>query len=189
MTLALPFDQPAFFFLYLFVDALLFPLASTFYVIYLGERHSPVLVALLGAAATTGGSVAQYLAVRWLVTRPPRAVSGWIARQRERLERAVQGSSHATFWALFLIYATPLGAGPLRLIAAAAGFSLWRFALAIFLGCIPYYYVLARVGEAVKLPAWVYASAAGAFIALGLAHWLSNRARERERRAGGGEAQ
>jgi ribonucleoside-triphosphate reductase len=180
MTPALPFDDPAFFFLYLFADALLFPLASTFYVIYMGERLSPLLVALVGALATAGGSVVQYLIVRWLVTRP-RATGGWIGRQRERLERAIQGSSHATFWALFVIYATPLGAGPLRLIAAAAGFSLWRFTLAIFLGCLPYYYVLARVGQAVKLPAWVYASAGGAFLLLGLVHWMSKRARERRR--------
>ena len=178
MSLPLPFDQLPFYFAYLFVDALLLPLASTLYVIYMGERHSPTLVAILGAFATTAGSVAQYLVVRWLVTRK-RASSGWLGRQRARLESVVQGSTHATFWALFVIYATPLGAGPLRLIAAVAGFPLWRFALAILLGCLPYYYILARVGEAVKLPAWVYATAGAAFLALGLLTWLSRRSRAR----------
>ena len=69
MTLPLPFDQLWFFFAYLFTDALFFPLASTVYVIYMGERHSPLVVSTVGALATTGGSVAQYLVVRWIVTR------------------------------------------------------------------------------------------------------------------------
>jgi membrane protein YqaA with SNARE-associated domain len=183
MSLPLPFDQLPFYFAYLFVDALLLPLASTVYVIYMGERHAPFLVAVLGAFATALGSIGQYLLVRWIL-RHKRASGGWIGRQRERLEHAIQGSSHATFWALFVIYATPLGAGPLRLIAAAGGYSLWRFALAILLGCLPYYYVLARVGEAVRFPAWVYACAGGAFLAIGLAQWLAGRARANERRKG-----
>jgi ribonucleoside-triphosphate reductase len=178
MSLALPFDQLWFYFVYLFVDALLLPLASTVYVIYMGERHAPWIVAALGALATTAGSIVQYVFVRWLVTRR-RASGGWLGRQRERLERAVKGARHATFWALFVIYATPLGAGPLRLIAAAAGFPLWQFALAILLGCLPYYYLLARLGQAVKLPAWVYAAAGATFLAFGLAHWLAGRARAR----------
>ncbi len=182
---ALPpvFDHPIVFFVYLFTDALLFPLASTVYVAYFGAHHAPLFTALLGALGTALGSVAQYLGVRWLVTRP-RGLPGWLVRLRGRVEEGVAGSTHATFWALFVIYATPLGAGPLRLVAAAGGFPLGRFALAIFLGCVPYYFALAYFGHAVHLPGWVYAAAMLAALGLGAAQWLSRRARAHAARHG-----
>lgn len=170
------FDHLAVYALYLFVDALALPLASTVYVAYLGTRHEPLLVAGLGALATTAGSIAQYLAVRWLLAHP-RLQWPWLARGRAAIVSAVGRAGHATFWALFVIYATPLGAGPLRLVAAAGGYPLPRFALAILLGCLPYYALVATLGRAVRLPAWVYgALLAGSIAATGLV-WLGRRAR------------
>lgn len=172
------FERLDFFFGYLFVDALLLPLASTVYVAYAGTKHAPALIAFVGALATTLGSIVQYLLVRFVVTRPS-GLPGWLVRLRGRIEGALTGSRHATFWALFVIYATPLGAGPLRLVAAAGGFPLGQFALAIFLGCLPYYFALAWFGHAVKLPTWVYASAIVAVVALGAAQFLARRAQRR----------
>src|SRR5678815_3789841 len=108
---------------------------------------------------------------RWIVTGPA-GLPGWLVRLRTRIEGALDGSEHATFWALFVIYATPLGAGPLRLVAAAGGFPLARFALAIFLGCLPYYFALAWFGKAVRLPTWVYASAIVAIVAIAAAQFM-----------------
>ena len=150
------FDHLGFFFLYLFVDALALPIASTVYVAYMGERHHPLLVAVLGTLGTTAGSVGQYLAVRWLIAHPS-LQRPWLVKLRERIVTAVRGAGQATFWALFVIYATPLGAGPLRLVAAVAGYPLGRFAGAIALGCLPFYTAVAILGRAVQLPAWVYA--------------------------------
>jgi uncharacterized membrane protein YdjX (TVP38/TMEM64 family) len=172
------FDRLDFFFGYLFVDALLLPLASTVYVAYAGTKHAPALVAFAGASATTLGSIVQYLLVRWIVTRPS-GLPGWLVRLRTRVEEAMDSGRTATFWTLFVIYATPLGAGPLRLIAAAGGFPLPRFALAIFLGCLPYYFALAWFGRAVRLPTWVYASAIIAIVALAAAQFLARRAQGR----------
>ena len=166
-----PFDHLGLYVLYLFVDALAFPIASTLYVAYMGQRHPPLLVAGLGALATTAGSVGQYLVVRWLLARPS-LQRPWLVRLRERIVGAVAGAGQATFWALFVIYATPLGAGPLRLVAAAGGYPLPKFAAAILLGCLPFYTAVAILGRAVRLPAWAYAAliavtvAATAFLAL-----------------------
>jgi membrane protein YqaA with SNARE-associated domain len=172
------FDQMWFFFGYLFVDALALPLASTVYVAYAGTKNPPALVALVGALGTTLGSLGQYQIVRWIVTRPS-GLPGWLVRLRDRIEGLVGGSSHATFWALFVIYATPLGAGPLRLVAAAGRYSRWKFLLAIFLGCLPYYFALAWFGHSVRLPAWVYACAIVAVFALGIAQLMARRAQRR----------
>ena len=172
------FDQGWFFFLYLFFDALFFPLASTVYVAYFGARHDPWLACSLGALGTTLGSLVQYGIVRWVVTRPS-GLPGWLVRLRNRVEEALAGSTHATFWALFVIYATPLGAGPLRLVAAAGGYPLLRFAAAIALGCLPYYAAVAWIGSAVKLPPWVYAAAIISAVAFAVVVWMSRQARER----------
>ncbi len=149
-------DHLGVFVLYLFVDALALPIASTLYVAYMGERHHPLLVGVLGALGTTAGSIGQYLLVRWLIAHPALQWP-WLVRLRERIVAAVGGAGHATFWTLFVVYATPLGAGPLRLVAAVAGYPLPRFAAAIALGCLPYYTAVAILGRAVKLPAWAYA--------------------------------
>jgi len=150
------FDSLVVFFLYVFLDSLILPIASTVYLAYMGRLHPPLLVAVLGAIATTAGSIAQYLAVRWLLAHPG-LQQPWLASTRARIETLVTGAGHATFWALFVIYATPLGAGPLRLVAAAGGYPLTRFSAAIFLGCVPYYAVVAWVGATFKISPWVYA--------------------------------
>lgn len=165
-----------FLFAFTFVDAFGLPIASTVLMAYLGTRHPPLAVALVGAGATAAGSVAQYLVVRWLL-RWEQHLPGALRRLRRRLEIIVAGAGGATFWALFVIYATPLAAGPLRLIAAATGYSLSRFALAIGLGCIPYYFVLAWIGHTIRLPLWAYAACAGVLVAGSLAVWLVQRRR------------
>ena len=86
--------------------------------------------------------------MRWLLAHPGLQWA-WLVRLRERITGMVAGAGHATFWALFVIYATPLGAGPLRFVAAAGGYPLPRFAAAIALGCLPYYAVVAWLGRAV----------------------------------------
>ena len=170
------FDHLGTYVLYLFVDALALPIASTLYVAHMGARHAPLLVAALGAVATTAGSIGQYLLVRWLVAHPA-LQWGWLRRTRERIVAAVAGAGGATFWALFVIYATPLGAGPLRLVAAVGGYPLPRFGLAILLGCLPYYTAVAVLGRAIRLPAWAYAGLiAVAIIMTALVAWRRGRA-------------
>jgi uncharacterized membrane protein YdjX (TVP38/TMEM64 family) len=122
--------------------------------------------------------VGQYVAVRWLLAHPGLQWD-WLVRLRGRIAGMVAGAGHATFWALFVIYATPLGAGPLRLVAAAGGYPLPRFAAAIALGCLPYYAVIAWLGRAIGLPPWVYAVAILGAIAFAVVAWMSGRARER----------
>ena len=104
---------------------------ATLYVAYMGTVHPPILVAVVGALGTTAGSIAQYLIVRWLLGRG-RSLPHALERLRTRLTQTVRATHAATFGALFVVYATPLSAGPLRLIAAAAGFPLRHGSLVEF---------------------------------------------------------
>jgi uncharacterized membrane protein YdjX (TVP38/TMEM64 family) len=166
-----------FLFAFAFVDALGIPLASTILMAYLGTLHPPIAVAVVGAAGTAGGSVAQYVIVRWLLRwehRLPRV----LRRARARLQQFVEGARTATFWTLFVIYATPLAAGPLRLIAAATGYTLSLFALAIGLGCVPYYFALAWVGHAIRLTAWQVVVLAAVIAVVSVIAWMRRRKRQ-----------
>ena len=153
----------------LFVDALVLPMASTLYVAAMGNVYPPLLVAFSGAAATTLGSLAQYGIVRWLMTLAP-ARRGTLYRLRQRIERVGAAAPAATTAALFVVYATPLSAGPLRVIAAVSRFPLWRFTLAIGLGCLPYYYTLALLGRMVRFPLWILLPAVAIVGVLGVVY-------------------
>ena len=72
--------------------------------------------------------------------------------------------------------ATPLPDAPLKLVAAAAGYPVGRYALAIFLGALPYYFALVIAGRKFKPPAWLLVAATVA-IALGV---LIDRLRRRQ---------
>lgn len=165
----------------LFADALVLPMASTLYVAAMGNVYPPLLVAVSGAAATTLGSLAQYGIVRWLITLAP-AQRGVLCRVRQKIERVGAAAPAATTAALFVVYATPLSAGPLRLIAAVSGFPLWRFTLAIALGCLPYYYTLALLGRMVRFPLWILLPAVAIVGVLGVVHlarrWRDNAVRD-----------
>jgi uncharacterized membrane protein YdjX (TVP38/TMEM64 family) len=101
-----------------------------------------------------------------------------LRRVRRRLEHIVGGAQTATFWTLFVIYATPIAAGPLRLIAAASGYSLVRFSLAIGLGVLPYNFVLATIGHTIRVPVRVYVVLAVVVLSIALIGWWVRRRRK-----------
>ena len=65
-------------------------------------------------------------------------------------------------------------------MAAAARYPISRFALALFLGALPYYFALAWLGSRLKVPGWILFTAAIALVLLGL---LIDRLRQRRRPA------
>src|SRR5262245_17137412 len=87
-------DHLWFLFVFTFVEALGAPLASPVYVAYMGTRHPPLAVAVVGAAGTAGGSIAQYLLVRWLLRWEYR-LPAVLRRLRARLETMVAGAEGA----------------------------------------------------------------------------------------------
>jgi uncharacterized membrane protein YdjX (TVP38/TMEM64 family) len=151
--------------LWLFVDGATFAFFTTPLLLQYGKYHAPWQVAVAGGAASALGSIVQLLVLKWaLASEHP-----WMKRfapSREKLAAATQQYPSASFLALLLARATPLPDAPLKLVAAVVGYPSLLYGLALFLGALPYYFVLALVGNKVHVPGWVLVIA-GVVIVLG----------------------
>jgi uncharacterized membrane protein YdjX (TVP38/TMEM64 family) len=141
----------------LFADGATLGLFTTPLLLRYGHLHPPLAVALLGGAASALGSALQLLALRWLV-RDARPWMRRIAPSRDRVEAALARYPSASFLALVVARATPLPDAPLKLVAAALEYPVWRYGVAVFLGSLPYYFALAYVGKLIAIPPWVFAA-------------------------------
>lgn len=147
--------------------------------LYYGKYHEAWVVGLAGSAASAAGSAIQLLLLRWAFS----ARHSWMRRfapSREKVEEAIRRYPSATFSALVLARATPLPDAPLKLVAAVAEYPIGLYSLAVFLGALPYFYVLAVLGKEFEIPTWVLLLAV-VIIALG---FLADRLRVRRKRAG-----
>jgi membrane protein YqaA with SNARE-associated domain len=149
--------------LLLFLDGATLAVFTTPLLLAYGKYHPPWIVALCAAAASAAGGAIQITLLRWLLSsRHP-----WTARfapLRHKIESAVGHHPSASFVALVVARATPLPDAPLKLAAAAANYPVSRYCAAILLGSIPYYFALALLGHALKLPAWVLITAAALIV-------------------------
>jgi uncharacterized membrane protein YdjX (TVP38/TMEM64 family) len=165
--------------LLLFADGATFAFFTTPLLLQYGKFHPPWTVALAGGAASAAGSAVQLAVMRWAL----RSDRPWLRRflpAREKLQAALDRYPSATFLAILLARATPLPDAPIKLVAAAADYPVWRYALALTLGALPYYYALALIGNRVRIPNWVLAAAAVAIV-IG---FVVDRLRKRTAQAG-----
>lgn len=104
----------------------------------------------------------------------------WMRRfapSRESIETTLKSYPSASFLMLAVARATPLPDAPLKLVAAVIRYPIRLYALATFLGSMPYYFVLALIGHSFRIPGWVLIAALG-LILLGLTlDWLRKRLR------------
>src|SRR5438128_9643063 len=123
-------------------------------VLYFGKFHASWVVALLGSVSSAAGSAVQLLLLRWALSSGRR----WMKRfapSREKVEEAIRRYPSASFLALLLARATPLPDAPLKLVAAVVEYPVGLYALAVLLGALPYFYVLALLGKEVRVPNWI----------------------------------
>ena len=163
--------------LLLFLDGATFAFFTTMLLLHYGHVYPPWQVAVFGGAASAAGSVVQLLMLRWAMA------SGhpWMKRfapSQEKLTATLARYPAASFMALMVARATPLPDAPLKLVAAAVRYPPLLYGLAILIGALPYYYALAWVGSAVRIPPWILFGA-GVVIVLGA---LFDQWRKRRRR-------
>ena len=153
--------------LVLFAEAGSLSFLTTPTLLYYGKFHTPWVVGLLGSVASAAGSALQLWLLRWALSDR----HGWMRRwapSREKVEQAVRKFPSASFMALLLARATPIPDAPLKIVAAVVEYPILLYTLAVFLGSLPYFYVLALVGKEVHVPNWILAAAI-LVIALGFA--------------------
>ena len=162
--------------LLLFLDGATFAFATTPLLLEYGKHHAPWLVAIAGGASSALGSTVQLLILRWaLASNRP-----WMRRlapSRDKIDAAVRGYPAATFLAILLARATPLPDAPIKLVVASGRYPLPLYALALFLGALPYYFLLAWLGKVVRIPTWVIIVAVVVIAAAVLVERLRRRAR------------
>lgn len=149
--------------LLLFLDGATLAVATTPLLLTYGKYHAPWVVALSGATASALGGAIQIVLLRWVLSARHPWTRRW-APTREAILNAVKHHPSASFLTLVVARATPLPDAPLKLAAAAANYPVSRYCAAILIGSIPYYFLLALVGHALKLPAWVLIVAAALIV-------------------------
>ena len=140
--------------LLLFADGATFAIFTTPLLLQYGKYHAPWQVAVFGGAFSAAGSVVQLLLLRWVLG----ASQPWMKRfapSREKLDAALRSYPSTLFLALVWARLTPLPDAPLKLVAAAIRYSPLRYGVAVYLGAIPYYFLLALAGSKFKIPGWV----------------------------------
>jgi len=157
----------------LFVDGATFAFATTLLIILYAPHHGPWELAVAGSLASALGSALQFQVLRLMLDSGHR----WLHRfapSREKLAAAVGKNPSASFLTILVARATPLPDAPVKLVAAAGRYPVHLYALAILLGALPYYFVLAflarkaaALAREFKVPWWVVA-AAFALVGLGL---------------------
>ncbi len=140
--------------LVLFVDNATTASFTTPLLLTYAPRFEPWQVGVFGAASAGAGSTVQLLLFRWILG------SDWawakrLAPSRERVAKALAASPSASFMAILIARATPLPDGPIKLVAAAGHYPLPRYFLAVLLGGIPYFALLAWLGHEFPVPPWV----------------------------------
>jgi uncharacterized membrane protein YdjX (TVP38/TMEM64 family) len=151
----------------LFADGATFAFATTVLLLHYGRLHEPWEVAVFGGAASAAGSVLQL----WLLRLGLRSDRPWMRRflpAHDKVTAALARYPSASFLAILLARATPLPDAPIKLVAAAAGYPLPLYFVAIYLGALPYYWLLAALGHTFRIPGWVLVAALVA-IAVGVA--------------------
>jgi uncharacterized membrane protein YdjX (TVP38/TMEM64 family) len=162
--------------LLLFVEGGTLSFLTTPTLLYYGRYREPWLVAVLGSAASAAGSALQLLLLRWALSgRHP-----WMQRfapSREKVEAAVSRYPSASFMALLVARATPLPDAPLKVVAAVVGYPILLYSLAVLLGALPYFYVLALLGREFRVPNWILIASAALIVAGLLVDYLRRRMR------------
>lgn len=151
----------------LLIDNATFGAFSTPLLLAGGVAHAPWKVAVFGGLAAAIGSMIQLYGLRWALA----ADRPWLRRAlplRTRLEEGLARYRRASFLALVLVRATPVPDLPLKLVAAAGKYPVPLYGVAVWLGALPYYYLLAKLGAVFRPPLWTIAAAAAVIVAAGL---------------------
>ena len=140
--------------LLLFIDNATFAALTTPLLLVYAPHFEPWQVGLFGATAAGAGSTLQLRLFRWVLE------SDWpwvkrFAPSREAVQKALASSPGASFMAIVIARATPIPDAPVKILAAAGRYPLPLYFLAVLIGGIPYFALIAWIGHEFPVPPWV----------------------------------
>lgn len=163
-------------FLYTIPSHSVIPLPHEPAVVLAGKLYDPLVVALVAGLATFVSSFLDYETVQYLFDRT-RVGS---ARDHRVYRGCVYYFLKAPFLSLVLAAFVPfIAIYPFRILSPTSGYPLRRYALAVFIGRLPRFYLEAMLGHALN---WTNTVLAGAAILLACWAILARVSRHLERR-------
>jgi membrane protein YqaA with SNARE-associated domain len=140
----------------------LLPLPHEPGLLYFAEFYSPWSLAIAGALGAAVGACTDYwimnIALRPAGDEPGGKLKQSIERLRnaEHSQKAIRWFLRRPFVTTFVFALTPLPMHFVRVLAPASGYSRNRYVLAIVLGCMPRFYLVALLGHQLSLPPWFF---------------------------------
>jgi len=138
--------------------------------LYGGIFH-PLFVAILGAFSVCWIEFYNYRILSFVTSiRKVRTFTSKCAYQK-----AETWFNKVPFFSIVFACFTPIPYAPFRLLAVTSNYPMNRLLIAVFIGRLPKYYLLALIGEVINLPPWVY----GVFfiLLLGFAIWRKTKSK------------
>ena len=136
------------YFFYMTLACTFFPLPTPPTVMYMGELHDALVVAVVGGVASCLAGLIDYSLFLLLIKQKKvRAL-----QESSFYKRCAAFFNRIAFVSLVVAAFTPIPFDPFRFLAIASGYSRWGYLAAIFVGRTPRYYVLAKLGGRWHIP-------------------------------------
>ena len=172
------------FFAYMSLACNTIPLPSTPVVIYMGREYPWIAVALVGGVATSLANLIDYeIFSSVFKTKLLRKI-----KDSEHSQASIRTFNRVAFPALAAVNFVVFSWDLIRLVAIAAKYPRWKYALATFIGRTVRYAVLAAVGEFFDPPLWAIGVVAVLVALPALISWLRSRRKRRASEEEGGSA-
>ena len=159
------------FFAYMSLACNTIPLPATPVVLYMGTEYPWLVVALVGGVATSLANLIDYEIFSTIFkTKLLKKI-----KDSEHSQASIRTFNRVAFLALTAVNFVVFSWDLVRLVAIAARYPRWKYALATFIGRTARYGVLAAVGEFFEPPLWAIGVVAGLVMLPALFSWLRSR--------------
>jgi membrane protein YqaA with SNARE-associated domain len=162
------------FFAYMSLASNTIPLPATPVIIYMGREYPWIVVALVGGVATSLANLIDYeIFSSVFKTKLLKKI-----KDSEHSQASIRTFNRVAFPALAAVNFVVFSWDLIRLVAIAAKYPRWKYALASFIGRTARYAVLALVGEFFNPPLWAIGIVAVLVALPALISWLRSRIRK-----------
>jgi ribonucleoside-triphosphate reductase len=120
-------------------------------IVYTGQYFHPMVVAMVALAGNLAAGYVDY----HFFTPVLRMKFSAGYRKTKSYQRAIRWFDMAPFWAVVIFALTPLPFYLVKFLVFSTGYSMSRYMLAIAVGRLPRFYVLALLGVVLHIPVWL----------------------------------